>query len=117
MIKVNKEQLKKMIINNEDVTNLDVSAITDMNGMFATCYRFNQDISKWDVSSVTNMSEMFIYCSIFNQNLSNWNVSSVTNMLLMFHRCTGFNQDLSKWVEFYPFKITFLLLFYYLLRY
>ena len=37
----------------------DVSAITDMSGLFEALKNFDADISKWDTSSVTDMSYMF----------------------------------------------------------
>ena len=42
------------------------------------------EISNWDVSKVTNMEDMFRNASSFNQPLNNWNVSNVTNMYGMF---------------------------------
>ena len=45
---------------------------------------FNDDISNWNVSSVTNMSYMFYQAELFNQPLDSWNVSSVINMECMF---------------------------------
>ena len=55
---------------------------------------FNQDISNWDVSNVTDMSYMF-YESFFNQDRSAWDVSNVDNMNYVFYSATSFNQDLS----------------------
>ena len=46
--------------------------------------QFNGDISNWDVSSVTDMSDMFSE-SQFNGDISNWDVSNVTNMIGMFY--------------------------------
>ena len=40
--------------------------------------QFNKDISNWDVSSVTNMNRMFVD-SNFNQDISTWNVLNVLN--------------------------------------
>ena len=57
----------------------------------------NIDISEWDVSNVTNMSYMFYRCENFNSDLSNWDVSNVTHMHFMFEYCENFNSDLSKW--------------------
>ena len=45
---------------------------------------FNGDVSEWDVSNVTDMKVMFYKCKSFNQNISKWNVSNVTNMASMF---------------------------------
>ena len=39
---------------------------------------FNQDISNWDVSNVTDMGFMFNGAVEFNQDLSTWNCSNVT---------------------------------------
>ena len=55
------------------------------------------DISNWDVSKVTNMGWMFENASSFNQPLNNWNVSNVTNMQEMFREAVSFNQPLNKW--------------------
>jgi surface protein len=86
-----------------DISNLDVSRVTNMSYMFSLFMISTTsipDISSWDVSSVTNMSYMF-YSKFFSTTLipdiSGWNVSSVTGMLNMFHNRTSFNQDLKSW--------------------
>ena len=56
--------------------------------MFRNNVAFNQDISNWDVSAVTNMSNMFDGASAFNQDLNLWDVTSVTNMSSMFNSIT-----------------------------
>ncbi len=81
---------------NGDISNWDVSNVTDMSGMFFnTC--FNGDISNWDVSNVTNINSMFYEAHCFNSDISNWDVSSVTWMSNMFYMATSFNSDLSNW--------------------
>ena len=89
--------LKHRIDSSLDVTNVCVSRITDMAGMFDGATSFNQDISSWDVSNVTDMSSMFQNATSFNQDISSWNVSNVTNMLQMFFKAGSFNQDISSW--------------------
>ena len=48
--------------------------------MLSSTLAFNQDISQWDVSNVTNMSGMFNGASVFNQDIGSWDVSNVTDM-------------------------------------
>jgi len=77
----------------ENLSDLDVSNVTNMTGMFSECHWLNQPLN-WDVSKVTNMSFMFSGCENFDQPL-NWNVSNVTIMSIMFDGCESFNQPLN----------------------
>jgi len=79
---------------NGDISNWDVSNVTNMRSMFWHSV-FNGDISNWSVSNVTNMRDMFSK-SVFNGDISNWNVSNVTNMRCMFYN-SKFNVDISNW--------------------
>ena len=72
---------------NGDISNWNVSNVTNMNGMFFDCKKFNQDISSWDVSKVINMSCMFYNCLSFNKNISSWNVSKVKKYINIFINC------------------------------
>merc|ERR1719331_270104 len=92
---------------NQDLSNWDVSRVTDMGAMFNTAKSFNQDLSKWDVSSVTNMRAMFSAAKSFNQDLSNWDVSRVVNMKSMFLEASSFQQTLcgAAWVNSKASKI------------
>jgi len=93
-----KEELKNKIKNNEDVTNVNTSCITNMDYLFNWNTTFNQDISSWDVSHVTSMNHMFTNAEAFNQDLSSWDVSNVENMNNMFSYTPSFsNHDLSGW--------------------
>ena len=72
--------------NDIDVSNLDsfYNSNTYYRGLFeGTNFKYI-DLSDWDVSSVTNMARMFDSCESFNQDLSNWDVSSVHDMTGMF---------------------------------
>ena len=72
---------------NGNISNWDVSNVTDMHAMFYGCQSFNCDISEWDVSNVTDMHDMFYGCQLFNQDISGWDVSNVTDMRYMFYDC------------------------------
>ena len=49
-----------MVANDEDVTCVCTSKVTDMRDLFKDTNRFNQDISSWDTSNVTDMGKCFI---------------------------------------------------------
>tara|TARA_B110000208_G_scaffold101489_1_gene126440 strand:+ start:253 stop:1059 length:807 start_codon:yes stop_codon:yes gene_type:complete len=91
---VDEEMLKEMIANNDDITFVCTSKITDLSRLFSHS-DFNQPIGNWDVSNVTNMSGMFSY-SAFDQDISSWDVSNVTDMHYMF-AYTVFNQPIGNW--------------------
>ncbi len=82
---------------NDDISNWDVSNVTNMSQMFVQTLYFNSDISKWDVSNVTSFYGMFYEAREFNADISNWDVSNVTNMEWMFGVARNFNRDLSGW--------------------
>lgn len=76
----------------------NVSAVTDMSGLFSNKATFDDDISNWDVSNVTIMYQMFNNASSFNQDISSWDVSNVTDMRFMFSGASSFNSPLNAWV-------------------
>ena len=82
---------------NHDIGGWDVSNVTNMRLMFYRATSFNQDIGGWDVSNVTNMDSMFRGATSFNQDIGGWNVSNVTNMGLMFAKAKSFDQDIGGW--------------------
>jgi surface protein len=79
-----------------NISDWDVSQVTDMSELFKRKTNFNDDISNWDVRNVTNISVMFSE-TVFNQDISSWDVSSVTAMSAMFFYASSFNQDISSW--------------------
>lgn len=82
---------------NDDISRWDVSKVTNMAGMFKEARAFNQPIGDWDVSNVTNMEEMFAIALVFDQPIGDWNVSKVTNMQDMFEWAKAFNNPIGDW--------------------
>jgi uncharacterized repeat protein (TIGR02543 family) len=82
---------------NQDISSWDISNVTNMRSMFRAASSFNQDISLWDVSRVVTMHEMFGYAESFNQDISSWNIGAVTDFERMFSGAKAFNQDISSW--------------------
>lgn len=78
-----------------DLSNLDVSQITDLSYVFAYS-PYNGDLSKWDISNVKNMNRMFSYSKFHNDSISNWNVYNVENMEFMFYK-SRFNSKILNW--------------------
>ena len=64
----------------QSITCLDTSIITNIATLLSGFKSFNTDLSCWDVSKVTDMYGMFYNAKAFNNNISSWDVSSVTNM-------------------------------------
>ena len=71
------------------------SSVTIIQSIFNNCYgaAFNPDVTNWDVSKVTDMSFMFYNClgAALNPNVSTWDVSKVTDMSYMFRGCSHQN--------------------------
>ncbi|WP_157776934.1 BspA family leucine-rich repeat surface protein [Ichthyobacterium seriolicida] len=76
----------------------DLEGITNMKDMFNLCFKLNGDVSNWDVSKVTDMSSMFFGCNSFTgKGLKTWDVSNVTNVRSMFSLAISVTEDLSGW--------------------
>lgn len=60
--------LIQLIKNDEDVSNIDTSSITDMSGLFEANSDFNQNLSKLDTYHVGNMHMIFADCDILDEN-------------------------------------------------
>lgn len=75
------------------------TGLRSLSYMFYECDIESLDLSDWDVSNITDMSFMFLESELKNVgNLDAWNVSNVTNMRCMF--CQSVMQsvgDLSQW--------------------
>lgn len=69
-----------------DGSNLDVSNVTNMSGMFSgTSISDLTSLANWNTGNVTDMSWMFGGTKISNLTpLANWNTSKVTDMYYMF---------------------------------
>ena len=86
-----------------DISDWDVSSVTDMSYMFYMCEELESvgDISNWNVSNVTDMSGMFFNCKVLKSvgDLSKWDVSKVESMKSMFAHCKTITSvgDLSNW--------------------
>ena len=101
---ITREELNNKLLHHENVTDVNTSCITDMSRLsYYMGYGFNQDLSNWDVSNVTNMEEMFAGGKDIGRDgrgieidsvgdLSKWDVSKVTNMEAMFY---GYYTDIS----------------------
>ena len=98
---VDEAMLRAMVENEQDVTKVVTTKVTDMSGLLYinnnTSSPFNQPIGSWDVSNVTNMRFMFYRAYLFNQEIVNWDVSNVTDMVGMFQTATSFNQVIGNW--------------------
>ena len=64
-----------------------------MSELFYNNQTFNGNISNWDVSSVTDMDYMFNNASNFNQDISDWDVSNVVYMTAMFDGAVDLSDD------------------------
>lgn len=76
-------------LNTLDVSWLDTSNITSMNGMFQDCENLQSlDISHFDTSKVTDMGGMFWDCqNLTSLDLSNFDVSELNVTNYMFTNC------------------------------
>ena len=89
--------LREMAANEEDVTTVVTTKVTNMNYMFRYATSFNQPIGNWDVSNVTRMEYMFFGAEVFNQPIGSWDVSNVTDMYFTFGFTPNFNQPIGAW--------------------
>lgn len=63
-------------------------SLSNLNDMFQDCDIEKLNLSDWDVSKITEMENTFLNCKLGSNDLSNWDVSSVTSMEAMFYEST-----------------------------
>jgi len=83
-----------------DTSNLDVSRVEDMYGMFLNCKVLKTlDVSDWDTSNVVSTSGMFANChEISGLDTSGWDLSNNTTTYFMFQKCYKLDSlDASNW--------------------
>ena len=57
-----------------------------MSYMFSDAIDFNDDISQWDVSQVTDMHRMFAGAAAFNQDIGQWPIRRDCHINTMFYK-------------------------------
>lgn len=80
-----------------DMSEWDMSNVTDTSYMFAYCSNFTADLSNWDLTNVKNARAMFLKCYKFNSDISNWNMPNLENSQWMFTECHELDADITKW--------------------
>ena len=68
-----------------------------MANMFNSAGSFDGEVSDWDVSRVTDMADMFRSTSSFNSDISEWNIADTTRINAMLFRADAFDQNLGPW--------------------
>lgn len=75
-----------------DLSDIDVTNVTDMTRLFQNTELVYIDLSSWDTSNVTNMSSMFYGCNELRKvNMRGLNTSNVFDMSYMFWGCGQLN--------------------------
>ncbi len=79
------------LVSIEGLENLDTSAVTDMDGMFACCNKLTSlDVSRFNTTNVKNMYCMFADCnSLTSIDMAGINTVNVTNKSYMFDDCSS----------------------------
>lgn len=72
-----------------DISNIDMSNVTTVCGMFQDCYALESvELGDFDSSKITNMAAMFNMCRKLERiDLSKFNTSNVKDMSSMFSYC------------------------------
>lgn len=85
------------LFNDSNISNWDISNVTDITGLFQGCAQFNQPLNDWNISKCAGLLMLFRLCSNFNQPLDKWDTSNIKTMSYMFQNAESFNQDISGW--------------------
>ena len=104
------ENKKHIPVKDIDISEWNVSNVTNMFAMFYACEHFDSDLSNWDVSKVDNMHTMFADCKNFTgKGLENWNTAKLEILTNTFYNCYKLDCDLSNWdvSNVYEAKYTF----------
>ena len=84
-----------------DMNNVDISNIKNLSNAFSSWNIVEVDVSDWDISHVTNLSAMFGGCKYLRKviGLENWDISNVKSMAFMFNNCRSLIDigDISNW--------------------
>ena len=75
----------------EDIGNLDMSNVTSIKYIFASCTALTSlDLSAWDTSSLEDIQYAFNNCTSLKEvNVSGWDTTNVTNIRYLFYNCTS----------------------------
>jgi surface protein len=88
------------LLTNFDVSNWDVSNVTNMSRLFQGCVAMTTiNCDNWDVGNVESFERTFHQLNIVTLNLSSWDVSSATDMQIMFGTSNLLTSigDISSW--------------------
>ncbi len=86
---LNEEQAYWLNLQTIDLSNADMSQVTNMHGIFMGCGKLQSiNFGNCNTSNVTEMAAMFLFCeSLISLDLSGFNTSSLTNTDAMFANC------------------------------
>ncbi len=87
---ISKEQLRDMILSNEDLSDIDYSHIVDFSELFKNCEEL-ESIPDMKTSHVINMDSMFYGC-INLKGIGHMDTSNVVSMSNMFCGCNSLTQ-------------------------
>jgi len=84
-----------MTVFDQDLSDMDVSAASNIQQLFDYCAAFNNGgsdgINTWDTQNVIVASATFRGCNVFNQPLNNWNMLKCVSLASFLSQCRAFN--------------------------